>query len=97
MGGLKRSNIVFDETAQPHHVDGVGTEDVLLMVADGDVEKYAGQKDDNENAGGGAREELEMEMLLAEKPRKTSPKEAEACAFWLNFIQRFLGLAHYNY
>src|ERR1700738_535301 len=97
VGGLKGGNIVLDETAQPHHVYGVGAEDVLRMVADGDVKKYTGQEDNNENAGGSAGEEFEMEMLLAEKPRETSPKEAEACAFWLNFIQRFLGLAHYNY
>jgi hypothetical protein len=75
----------------------VGAEDVLLMVTDGDVEKYTGQEDNNENAGGSAGEELEVEMLLAKKPRETSPKQAEAGAFWLSFIQRFLGLAHYNY
>lgn len=85
MRSLKRGNIVLDKTAQPHHVNGMGAEDVLLMVPDGDVEKYTGQKDDNENAGGSAGEELEVEMLLAKKPRKTSPKQAEARAFWLRF------------
>ena len=97
MGGLKRSNIVLDEAAEPHYVDGMGAEDVLLMITNGDVKEYAGQKDDDENAGGRPREELEVKMLLAEKPREASPKEAEARAFWLRFTQRFLGLAHYNF
>jgi hypothetical protein len=97
MSGFEGGNVILDEAAQPHHVNSVSTENVLLMITDGDVEKYAGQKDDDENAGGSAREELEVKMLLAEKPREASPEKGKARAFWLRLTQRFLGLAHYNF
>ena len=47
---------------------GVGAQSFLLVVADRDVKKNAGEKDDDEHAGGGAGEKFEVEMPLAEKP-----------------------------
>ena len=97
MTRLERGNIVLDQAAQPHYVDGMGAQDMLLVIANRKVKEYAGQKDNDHDAGGGAGKELEMEVLLAKKPREASPKEGKTRAFWLRTTQQFLGFVHYNF
>jgi hypothetical protein len=50
--GLERSNIVLYPAAQAYDFDRLRAQDVLLMIAQGDIEKYAGQKDNHEDAHG---------------------------------------------
>jgi hypothetical protein len=46
----------------------MGADLVLVMIAKGYVKEDAGEEDDHDGAGGGAGEELKMEMFLAKKP-----------------------------
>ncbi|MDQ2824214.1 MAG: hypothetical protein M3R29_02075 [Verrucomicrobiota bacterium] len=70
---------------------------VLLVVANRKVKEYAGQKDNDHDAGGRAGKELKMEVLLAKKPSQASPKDGKTRAFWLRTTQQFVGFVHYNF
>lgn len=71
-------DIIFDQTAQPHHFDSMVTPDILVMIAKSDVEEDASQEEDNDRPGGGTREEFKMEMFLAEKPTSHGASEGGA-------------------
>ena len=52
MTRLERGNIVLYPAAQAYDCDRPRAQDVLLMIAQGDIEKYAGQKDNHDDARG---------------------------------------------
>ena len=76
--GFERSEVVFDHTGQPHDFERMRAQSSLMMIAQGDEEEQSGQKGDDHNANGGARQQLEMEMLGTKKPGETSPVNPSA-------------------
>ncbi len=52
MSSFERGYVVLDEAAQPHDLDGVRAQSLLLMIPQRDVEKYAGQEHNNGHARG---------------------------------------------
>ncbi len=69
MAGFQRGDIILHHAAQPHHFEGVCAQGFLMMVAEGDEQKKAGQERDDDDADRGSGEEFEMKMFRAEKPR----------------------------
>ena len=68
MTGFQGSDIVFDQAAKANHLDGVGAQALLSMVAQGNVKKDAGEEENDHHAGSGTGEKFEMEMALTKQP-----------------------------
>jgi len=66
--GFERSNVVRDDAAKPHDFDCMRAQALITMVPQGHEEKEPRQECDDDNADGGARQELEMKMLWAKEP-----------------------------
>src|SRR5581483_816487 len=67
MDAFQAGNVVFDQAAQPYHLDGVHAKRLLVMMAQGDEKKDAGQENDDDHSDGGTGEELEVKVPLAKK------------------------------
>jgi len=94
MIGFERGDVILNQAARAHYFNGVRPHNILVMIAQGDVEKYARQQYDYGDTRGRARENFEMKMPLTEKPGETSADEAPS---FLLVVVRLLGVAHYNY
>src|SRR5438270_737412 len=97
MARLKRGNIIFNETAETNDLHGVGSNDLLLMIAQGYIEEDPGEENNDQNSSGSAGEELKMEVSLAKEPIHHPPADGKLPLFWQGIIFRHLRLAHYNY
>jgi hypothetical protein len=78
VAGFERGNVILDHTAEPHDFDRMRTQCRLMVIAQSYKKEQAGQKCDDDNANGGAGQELEMKMLRTKKPRSTSSKNPSA-------------------
>jgi hypothetical protein len=80
MSAFQSCNVVLDQSAQMHDLHGVCPESLLLVITEGQVEKDAGQENNDDYAGGCSQEDFKVEMPLAEKPLSEPVKGPEAGA-----------------
>jgi hypothetical protein len=91
--GFQRGDIVFKNAAEPHHFEGVGAQRFLVMIPEGDEEKEAGEKSDDDNSNSRPGQEFEMKMLGAEKPGGAAANQASTNLGFLGYV----GLRHYKF
>ena len=81
MTAFHAGDVVLDQAAEPHDFNGMGAEDILIMVLKRQVEEHTGEENNDYGAGSGAGEKLEVEMLLAKKPSGEAVGKAGAAGF----------------
>ena len=94
MSAFKCGDVVFNDTAEAQYFNRVRSYRRLIMIAQRDVEKDAGQKDYNDHASRGPGEDFEMKMLLTEQPCRAASKKCKKTAFLLYVSYGRTDLAH---
>ena len=94
MAGFECRDVVLDHTAEPHDFDRVRAQSRLMVIAQSDKKEEARQECDDDNANGGAGQELEMEMLWTKKPGDAASVKPSA---YLCGGSGRVGLRHYKF
>ncbi len=79
---LQHRDVIQDDDAQTHHVDGVRAERFLMVAAVCGENEKGREKDNGDDARGGPGEELNVKMFLAEEPRETAAEERCRALQW---------------
>ena len=96
MAGFQNRQVIFDHAAQAHDVDRVGPERLVQMIAIGDKEENACQKNDDDNAGSRSREQFDVKMSLAKQPGQTPANEGKCSAAVVWHRREHFRPRHYN-
>ena len=90
---FQRRDVVFEHTAKPHHLESMGAQCFLMMIAQGYEQEHAGEECNDDNADGCAGEQFEVEMLWTEKPSGTAADHASTDLA----VGRCVDLGHYKF